>query len=123
MKREKADKSDKLDVSGFTFSLKNCLSRKKSRSNGSKTRIILSSQLPKKPITPSITNSTNSMSNRNFRIIIFPSPIPKIFLLQVSLNLLLPPRFQVYSNRVMSIVIMNTKSSNQQDRNLITPKL
>jgi predicted solute-binding protein len=63
------------------------------------------------------------MSNRNFRIIIFPSPIPKIFLLQVSLNLLLPPRFQVYSNRVMSIVIMNTKSSNQQDRNLITPKL
>ena len=86
------DKSDKLDVSHPPLSLKNWPRSRRSRSRGLRALLIPSWLSPRRAITPCTTSSTNSMSSRSSRIIIYPSLIPRICRPPATPNHLQPPR-------------------------------
>lgn len=96
MRKERADKSDKLDVFHTVFSSKNFWSLRRNRSKDSNSQIIPSSQSPKSQITPSIISSTSLISKKSSRITICLLHIHKTFLLQTSSNLSQLPKYPVF---------------------------
>lgn len=122
MKRERADKSDKLDVRLIGLSSRSWWSRRKGSSRGLKTRLIPSFQSPRSPTIRSITNSTSSMSSRNCRTITSLSPTLRICPLPSPKNHSLPPKSQACSSPATFIAKNKTISKSPLLTNPTTPK-
>ena len=103
MKKERADKSDKLDVTLSPLSSRSCSRLRRSRRTSSRDPPIPSSPYPKKQITPCITSSTSSTSSKNFRITTSPSPTPRTCLPSAIPNLWQHPRSPVFIRPARSV--------------------